>query len=220
MVTNPKTQTQSHKLKFLFITLIILAGISNCEKIFSDENISEERHNNRIKAFNDWFKKFNPSSKVEAKLGNDKKIHLIAKSAIKAEENYLSFDRNLTINPDLVYNTKVGGFVKELEESFGYDDNLNMVLFLVNEMGNPKSEWKPYLDVLPRKIDTLAFNYWKRKMPVEEEILHTPFLSKLNCFLFLLIFKFVNFSLILVIFFKFINFCPLLILFYFLFLFK
>jgi hypothetical protein len=177
MVTNNKPQSQ-FLIKFLAIALIILAGISNSQKIFSDENVSEERQSNRLKSFNDWFKKMNPSSKVEAKLGSDKKIHLIAKSAIKAEENYLTFDRNMTINPDLVYNTKVGGFVKELEENFGYDDNLNMVLFLVHEMGNSKSEWKPYLDVLPRKVDTLAFNYWKRKAPIEEEILHTPFLSK------------------------------------------
>jgi hypothetical protein len=177
MVTNHKPKNQ-FLIKFLAIALIILAGISNCEKIFSEENISEERQNNRIKSFNDWFNKLNPTSKVEAKIGNDKKIHVFAKSAIKSEENYLTFDRNMTINPDLVYTTKIGTFVRELETNYGYDDFLNIVLFLVHEMGNAESQWKPYLDILPRKVDTLAFNYWKRKAPIEEEILHTPFLSK------------------------------------------
>jgi hypothetical protein len=44
-------------------------------------------------------------------------------------------------------------------------------------MGNENSEWKAYLDILPRQIDNFAFNYWERKTPIEEELLHTPFLS-------------------------------------------
>ena len=177
MVTINKPLSQFF-IKFLALGLIILTGISNCERIISEEIISKDGMNNRIKNFNNWYSKFNPSSKVEAKLGEDNKLHLVAKSTIKAEENYLTFDRNMTISPELVYATKIGEFVKELETNYGYDDFLNMVLYLVHEMGNSESQWKPYLDILPRKIDNLAFNYWDRKTPIEEELLQTPFLSK------------------------------------------
>jgi hypothetical protein len=176
MVTIKKTFGQ-FLIKFFALGLIILTGVSNCEKIIHSEVISPERFNNRLKAFNEWYSKFNPSSKVEAKLGDDQKLHLISKTQIKAEESYLTFNKNLTINPDLIYNTKIGSFVKELENTYGYDDYLNMVLYLVHEMGNENSEWKAYLDILPRQIDNFAFNYWERKTPIEEELLHTPFLS-------------------------------------------
>ena len=140
--------------------------------------LSEERFNARVQKFNEWYKSFNPSSKVEAKIGEDKKLHLVAKSNLKVEEAYISLDKNLTIHPDLIYKTKIGSFMKELEQNYGYDDILNLVFYLIHEMGNPDPEWKPYLDILPRKLDNLAFNYWERKTPIEEELLHTPFLSK------------------------------------------
>lgn len=178
MVTNNKPFSQNF-IKFLALGLIILLGVANSEKIYKDEFISADRFNNRLRNFNEWYSKFNPSAKVEARMGNDKKVHVYAKSALRAEETYMNFNRNLTINPDMVYDLKIGTFVKELEEQYGYDDYLNMVLFLVHEMANEKSEWKPYFDVLPRKIDTLAFNYWDRKTPIEEEMLHTPILSNL-----------------------------------------
>ena len=165
-------------IKFLAIGLIILTGISNCERIISEEVISEEIFNNRLNTFNDWYSKLNPSSKVEAKLGKDQKLHLIAKSEIKAEENYLTISRNMTINPDLIYTTNMGEFVRDLENDYGYNDFLNMVLYLIHEMGNSNSQWKPYLDILPRKVITLAYKYWDRKSGIEEELLHTPFLSK------------------------------------------
>lgn len=165
-------------IKFLALGLIILTGISNTQKIFHDEILSPDRLNNRIKAFNAWYEKLNPTAKVEAKLGEDKNLHLVAKAQIKAEESYLTINRNLTIHADLIYNTKIGSFVKDLEETYGYDDLLNMVLYLVHEMGNPESEFKPYFDILPRQLDNLAFKYWERKGPIEEELIHTPFLSK------------------------------------------
>lgn len=168
----------SFNTKYKFIIVSVLITLASCERIFHEELFSEDNMNNKVKVFNTWYQNFNPLSKVEAKFGADKKLHLIAKTQIKAEETYLSFNRNHTINPDLIYETKLGDFVKNLETNFGYDDYLNIVLYLVHEMGNPNSQWKPYLDILPRKIDNLAFNYWERKVPIEEEILHTPFLSK------------------------------------------
>jgi hypothetical protein len=176
-------------IKFLAMGIIILTGISNCERIIHSEVLSPERFNNRLKAFNEWYSKLNPSSKVEAKLGDDNKLHLISKTQIKAEETYITVDRNLTIHPELVYNTKIGNFLSDLQKTYGYDDHLNMVLYLVHEMGNPDSFWKPYLDILPRQIDNLAFKYWDRKVPIEEELLHTPFLSKKIIIFYIFIFN-------------------------------
>jgi hypothetical protein len=160
-------------------SLLTILGLISSERIISSEILSEDRLKGRVEKFNEWYSKINPSSKVEAKLGSDKKLHLVAKSNLKAEDTYMTLDKNLTINPDLIYKTKMGSLVRDLEETYGYDDFLNMVLYLLHEMGNPESEWKAYLDILPRKIDNLAFNYWERKGPIEEELLHTPFLKKL-----------------------------------------
>ena len=61
---------------------------------------------------------------------------------------------------------------------YGYNDYANIVFYLMNELANPESEWKPYLDILPRQIKTPAFKYWEKKAWLEEELLNIPILSK------------------------------------------
>ena len=165
------------KSLLLSLGFLLLFTFSTSKRIISEETFSPERLQTRVNSFNEWYSKLNPSAKVEAKLSPDNKIHLQAKSDLKAEDTYMDLNRNMTIHAQLIYDTKIGAFVRNLEEKYGYDDYLNMLFYLVNEMGNPESQWKPYLDILPRQIDSIAFNYWKRKIPVEEEFIHTPILS-------------------------------------------
>lgn len=160
------------------VSILILCSSINTSKVISEEVLSRERMHNRVKVFNEWYAKLNPNAKVEAKLNQDAKVLLAAKADLKAEDAYLTVNRNMIIHPQLVYETKIGDFVKTLEQKYGYDDMVNMAFYLLHEMGNPESKWKPYLDILPRKPESFAFNYWDRKGPIEEELLNTPVLSK------------------------------------------
>ena len=176
------------KTMLIAFSILILCSSINSSNIISEEVLSRERMYNRVKVFNEWYAKLNPNAKVEAKLSQEGKVHLAAKSDLKAEDSYLTLNRNVIIHPQLIYDTKIGTYVKSLEEKYGYDDTLNMVFYLLNEIGNPESKWKAYLDILPRKPESFAFDYWNRKAPIEEELLNTPVLSKI-----LSIFKFLNF---------------------------
>jgi len=171
----------------LAFTILFLSSAlvnANSSKVISEEVLSRDRLFNRVKVFNEWYAKLNPTAKVEAKLSQEGKVILAAKADLKAEDAYLTVNRNSFITPKLIYETKIGDFVKSLEATYGYDDALNIVFFLLHEMGNPESKWKPYLDVLPRKPESLAFKYWDRKAPIEEELLNTPVLSNLYELLF------------------------------------
>jgi hypothetical protein len=147
------------------------------QKEISAEILSKERLENSVKAFNEWYLKNNPASKVEAKLDSEEKIKLIAKSDLKSEDAYLTINRNFTMHPQLIYETPLGAFISNLEEKYGFDDFLNIVFYFLYEVANPDSQWKPYLDILPRQPESIAFNYWKRKTPIEDELLNTPVLS-------------------------------------------
>jgi len=166
-----------HKAMLLALSVILLSNFINSEKVIAGEILSDDRLQNRVKVFNEWYSKLNPTAKVEAKLSQDNKIHLYAKADLKAEDTYLTVNRNLTINPQSIYETKIGTGVKSLEEQYGFDDYLNMAFYILHEISNPESKWKPYLDILPRQPNSLAFDYWKRKTPIEEEFINTPILS-------------------------------------------
>ncbi len=172
------------KVMLLALTITVLFTFTNTEKVISDEVLSRERLQNRVNVFNDWYSKLNPSSKVEARLMEDDKIHLFSKTNIKAEDAYLVFNKNMTINSQLIYDTQLGSLIKSLEEEYGWDDYLKLVFYLINEIANPESQWKPYLDLLPRQPDSIAFDFWKRKLPIEEEFMHLPILSKINIKIF------------------------------------
>jgi len=173
-----------------FSALILCTTINSLNAI-SEEVLSRERTQTRVKNFNEWYAKLNPTAKVEAKLSQEGNVLLAAKADLKSEDAYLTVNRNMIIHSQLIYETKIGTFVKSLEEKYGIDDSLNLAFYLLNEIGNPESKWKPYLDILPRKPESMAFQYWERKAPIEEELLNTPVLSNF-IFLIYVFFYFFN----------------------------
>lgn len=158
---------------FLILTIIIHTN----QKLISEEILSLDDLEIRIKRFNDWYFKLNPSSKVGSKLNLDGKIILFAKENLIAGNSYLTINKNLTLHSQLIHETPLNSFIRNLEEKYGFDDYLNIIFYLLHEMSNPNSHWKPYLDILPRQPESIAFNYWKRKIHIEEELLNTPILS-------------------------------------------
>ena len=150
-------------------------------KVIWDEVISKERLEVRVNTFNEWYSKLNSgASKVEARLTNDPswtRIGLFAKESLNTDDVYMTIEKTNMITPDLIYDTKIGPLIKSIEQEFGYDDYTNFVFYLLHEMNNKESKWKPYLDLLPRQPTSIAFKYWDKKFWTEEEILNTPILS-------------------------------------------
>ena len=165
----------------LILTLLLL-GVATSKKVIWDEYISQERLSQRVQSFNKWFSEFTGKNyKVEAKMTDDpswSRIGLFAKEEIKLDEEYLLLERSKLIRADQIYDTKLGGIIKELETKYGYDDYTNMVFYLLHEMNNKESQWKPYLDLLPRQPTSVAFKYWDKKNWIEGELVNTPILSK------------------------------------------
>jgi hypothetical protein len=165
------------------VLLLCLSLLSSAQskRVIWEEVISPERLQTRINIFNEWFQKQTGNSKVEARLTRDvewTRIGAFAKEAVPEGGVYLQLERSKLIKADLIYETKLGPMIKSLEETFGYDDYTNMVFYLLHEMSEKDSQWKPYLDLLPHQPTSVAFNYWARKTWIEEELANTPTLSK------------------------------------------
>jgi len=167
----------------IFLISVILCLV--CTKVVIwDEIISEERLLTRVKNFNAWYEKFNPgSNKVEARLTKDPnfmRIGIYAKEHIRLDDVYLKFDRSKLIRSDHIYETPIGAVIKKLESLHGYDDYTNILFYLLHEIHNKNSEWKPYLDLLPRQPTSIAYKYWERKDWIEDELINMPILSITN----------------------------------------
>ena len=170
---------------YTFALILINTQVINSKRIIWDEVLSPERLETRVKNFNDWyFGNNSPStSKVSAKLSstsNYERIGLYATEEIKEEEVFLKIEKSKLIKHDLIYDTKLGSFMKKLESKYGFDDYTNLLFYLLLEMNNPTSNWKPYLDLLPRQPTTLAYKFWERKEFIEAELFRTPPLSKIK----------------------------------------
>lgn len=85
----------------------------------------------------------------------------------------------------MIYDTKLGPLFTELESKYGYDDYTNLAFYLLNEIGNKDSIFKPYLgklsivkkDILPRQPLGAAFKYWSFANEFEKEVPNMPIIS-------------------------------------------
>jgi hypothetical protein len=170
------------KKLFCFALLLLLLNLVACKKtVIWDEVISSNRLQTRIEEFNKWYSKIYPNCKVEARLTDDPdfmRIGVFAKDDIKEDEAYLKIDRTFMMFQDGIYKTEIEPIIKKVEERYGWDDYVNLIFYLLHEMKDPNSEWKPYLDLLPRQPTTLAYKYWERKKFIEEKLHGTATLSK------------------------------------------
>lgn len=166
----------------LLISLLWVIPVFMSKTVFSDEVVSTDELKRRINMFNEWYKFFNPEEgKVEAKLTDDPeflRIGLFAKEDLKADDVIMNIDRSKMISAKMIYDTKFGQFFRDYEKTNGYDDYANFIFYLLHEMNNNESEWKAYLDILPRQPTLLLYNYKEKKNFVEDKLLNMPVLSK------------------------------------------
>lgn len=164
----------------LFIYIIFLGQFLSISNSISKETVSTEELEKRVAAFNKWYHEFNPNSKnLEARLDKDGRIKLYSTENIKQESELISANKSQFITYNDIYETKYGEVLKEVEETYGFDDYVNIALTLLIEKNNPESKWKPYLDILPATPHSLLWNYWDNKVWVEAYLENTSIPSKL-----------------------------------------
>lgn len=164
----------------IFIALILFSNLSFTSSSISKETLSNEELEKRITAFNKWYHEVNPNSKsMEARLDKDGRIKVFSTQKIKQETDLISADKTQFITYRNIYDSKYGETLKEVEEIYGFDDYVNVALFLLIEKNDPNSKWKPYLDILPAVPQTLLWNYWDNKVWVEAYLENTTVPSKL-----------------------------------------
>lgn len=148
------------KLLFFFIFLLSIVSSS---RIY-DEKVSIDELKIRLKAFNDFYHELNPNSKnLELRVDSDGDIRLHALKDLKAEEVFITFEKNHFITTSHIYSTKYGEVMEEIEEMYGYDDMTNLALSLIHEKFNPESKWKNYIDIFPIEPQNLVYNFWESK---------------------------------------------------------
>lgn len=93
-------------------------------------------------------------------------------------------DKNHTICGKDVYDTKLGDFLKDLEQKYGYDEYTNLALLILYQIGQNDTPFKPYLgklpykkDIIPRQPPGVAYNYWSISNQFETEATNMPIIS-------------------------------------------
>lgn len=167
------------KLLFIFLLMVLTAVFKSYD--ISKEELSTEELNNKVKIFNDWFHNKYPNlDYLEARIIEDGTIRTFTTKQIKEDEVFLTLNKDMILRNIDIYSTKYADVLREVEEFYGYDDITNFALLLVIEKHNPDSHWKPYLDLLPSKPQTLLYNYWDNKLWVEHNLGNIALASKFS----------------------------------------
>lgn len=163
-------------LLLILIALVIFSSI-NTNNI-QDEVISTEELSKRVTVFNDFYHKLNPSSKHLELRVVDGSVKLFTNKDVNENEEYLVIDREQMIDNEYIYRTKYAETIEEIEEMYGFDDMVNYALSLLIEKFNPDSKWKPYMDILPTKIDNMLDGFWEKRKYTEDILKGTTLVSK------------------------------------------
>lgn len=78
---------------------------------------------------------------------------------IKQSEIFLNVPQNLIISPKLGKETPIGSKVLNSGVRISWDYLSYIAIFLMTEMHNPESKWKPYLDIYPRMVNGFPMFY-------------------------------------------------------------
>ena len=76
-----KTSQNIKLAQIVLISFILMSQIS-CRVIW-DEHLTKDELQNRVNAFNHWFKSISPNAKLEARLTEDNKVRAFALEDIK-----------------------------------------------------------------------------------------------------------------------------------------
>jgi hypothetical protein len=165
------------------ILLFLIYSIS-CFNI-TEEVVSREELQWRVNRFNRWLNTINlvKNNKLEIKINANNEIGVYATEDIEEDEVIAEIDQDYELQAEGVQTTFINQFIKELEEKWGYDDFVNILFYALHEIKNPNSKIKPFLDLLPRRPNNLAFDYWGRSKKFEDEFENMNIMSKIKKFI-------------------------------------
>lgn len=78
---------------------------------------------------------------------------------INQAENFLCVPKKLIITPQLGRETEIGRLVKKSGIKISWDYLFYIALFIMEQMHDEKSFWKPYMDVYPRNVSNFPMFY-------------------------------------------------------------
>ena len=81
------------------------------------------------------------------------------RKTIEASEVFLKVPYDMIITPKSGKNTEIGKKILATKVKVNWDYLVFITIFLMTEMHNPNSKWKPYLDVYPRLASTFPIFY-------------------------------------------------------------
>lgn len=164
----------------LRLCLIILLVISTyCKKVISDEVVSVAQLRLNVSKFNQWMVSLYPNNPFEVRVNMEGKYSVHATQDINETNKVFSFENKHLMSITKVHDSKYGSFIKEMQEKYGYDEQTFFAIFIISEYYNSNSLFRPYLDILPKKPSTLAFDYWNRKSIIEAHLAGTLVLQKI-----------------------------------------
>mmetsp|Transcript_19195 Transcript_19195/g.45912 ORF Transcript_19195/g.45912 Transcript_19195/m.45912 type:complete len:250 (+) Transcript_19195:14-763(+) len=111
----------------------------------------------RWKNFVRWFRENGGiiSSKLIIKERNGRQ-GVYFKERMRRGETIVSFPRTLRMDEKSAFKSKHGDMWRTLKEKEVYPD-LRMVLYLGHEFRDQSSFWKPYMDILPRRVNNIMY---------------------------------------------------------------
>lgn len=167
--------------KLLFATVLLVSAAVFSAIDIATEDLNREELEKRVKLFNNWFHSKNPElTYLEAKISEDGTVRAYTNKQIQEDDSFVTLNKEMIIRNIDIYSTKYSDILREIEEFHGYDDVTNFALLLISEKHNPDSKWKPYLDLLPSKPQTLLYNYWNNKLWVEHNLGNISLASKFS----------------------------------------
>ncbi|MDR3736658.1 MAG: SET domain-containing protein [Acidobacteriaceae bacterium] len=78
---------------------------------------------------------------------------------INPSEVFLQVPHSLIITPQSGKELEIGAKILKANVKLNWDYLVYITIFLMNEMHNPESKWKPYLDVYPRLANGFPMFY-------------------------------------------------------------
>jgi hypothetical protein len=154
----------------LFQTILTVIPSENPKELYADHikikevlsKISAEQDKfapnkdriSKLPAFLEWAAKNNIKFENAEIKESDKGFSLIAKNEIPAAGNAVEVPRSAILTSD---SSKINKGLRELfvtDQLVQSVENCSLVLLLAHEVLDPKSSWKPYIDILPAEIIT------------------------------------------------------------------
>jgi len=136
---------------------MVLRGSTTAQEV--DDKLKSD-----VDTFNKWFDSLKPKvNMLKVVPIEGYRLGCVATAPIKDKQLYLAVPFKAIMNARRVFDVPIlGKTVRKLNELYDTEDVFHQLLFLlVHESADPKSFWRPYLDLLPKSFDNPV--YWSDK---------------------------------------------------------